>query len=117
MKEAKKVNSNESANCKVSRRTRFTRFYRMNHVNLVNILSILSTFDLGCSVHQLLHARNNHEFERAIRLRRLLNLRQTLLAPISRWRPPELQVSERLQSSRAELRKIVRERLDLFQRR
>lgn len=68
------------------------RICKMNHVNLVNILSILSAFDFGCGVHELLYARNHHKLERAIRLRGLFNFRQTLLAPVSRWRHAEFQI-------------------------
>ena len=67
--------------------TRLTR-YPVNPENL----EILLTFDFGSGVHELLHAGNHHKLERAIRLRGLLDFRQTLLAPVSRWRHAEFQI-------------------------
>src|ERR1044072_2202502 len=72
---------------RISGFTRLTR-YPVNPANLV----ILLTFGFGSGVHELLYARNDHELERAIRLGRLFNLRQTLLAPVSRRRHAELQI-------------------------
>src|SRR5690349_24647403 len=86
-------------------------------IMLLNPCNLWLASDFAGSVHELLHTRNHNELERARRLRRLLNLRQTLLAPITRRWHPQFQIRERLQSSRAEFREIVRERLDLFQRR
>src|SRR5215212_1502835 len=102
MKPAKKVNSNESTSLM---RKALDRIY------------ILSAFDFTGSVHELLHTRNHDEFERAIRLRRLIHSHQALLAPVSRRRHAKFQIRECFQPCPAELRESMRERLDLFQRR
>ena len=85
------------------------------HFICASLPSMCYLFSSAAANHQLLHTRNNNKLQRAIRFRGFIQFRDARIAPL-RWRwHAQLQDKKRLQSRLSQLRKILRQRLDLLQ--